>query len=156
MGTATIGVLLVEDFRPYRVFVRSLLAKSPDFQVISEASDGLEAVEKTQHLKPDLVLMDIGLPILNGLDAARRIGNLVPSSKIVFLTLETDIDVVQEAYRSGARGYVAKQQARTELLAVLAAVLQGKPFATSTQVSGGFDAHTGNRVDPFNRRPARL
>jgi len=124
-------ILLVEDFKPYRDFVTSLLCENPDFRIICEASDGLEAVERAQELKPDLVLMDIGLPKLNGLVAARRIRDLVPSSKVVFLTQETAAEVVNEAVRLGAWGYIVKEKAETELLAGLEAILQGKRFGSS-------------------------
>jgi DNA-binding NarL/FixJ family response regulator len=98
---------------------------------ICETSDGGEAIAKARELRPDLILMDIGLPKLNGLETARRIRELVPSAKIVFLTQESDIDVVQEALGIGARGFIAKGQAGTELLAGLELVLQGEPFVSS-------------------------
>ena len=128
-----IQVLLAEDFKPYRAIVASLLAGNPDLRVVCEASDGIEAVEKAKQLQPNLILMDIGLPKLNGLEAARRIHELVPSSKIVFLTQETDIDVVREALSLGAAGYIIKQRAGTDLIAGLAAIFEGRQF-----VSDGF------------------
>src|SRR5215469_17089793 len=102
---STIQILLVEDFKPYRDFVTLLVGQNPHWRVICEASNGVEAVEKAQQLKPDVVLMDIGLPKLNGLEAARHIRQLVPSSKVAFLTQETDMEVVQEALSLGAWGY---------------------------------------------------
>jgi len=86
------------------------LARNTHFQVICEVSDGIEAVEKARLLGPDVILMDIGLPKLNGLEAARRIRELLPASKIVFLTQETDADVVREALKLGAAGYVTEQR----------------------------------------------
>lgn len=130
--TPTISILLAEDFRPYRALVASLLNQESSVQVVGEASDGLEVVDKAQQLRPGLILMDIGLPKLNGLEAAKRILNLNPSAKIVFLTQETDTDVVKEAFSLGAYGYIAKQEAETKLLTALAAILQGRRF-----VSGG-------------------
>jgi two-component system, NarL family, response regulator NreC len=127
---STVRILVVEDFKAYRMFVCSLLAENPVWQVVAEVSDGQEAVRKAQQLRPDVVLMDISLPTLNGLEACRRIHELVPSSKIVFLTKETDIDVVEEAHRLGAWGYIAKDRAGTELLPALASVLEGKRFVT--------------------------
>lgn len=114
-----------------------MLNGNSGLHVISEASDGLEAVEKAQQLRPDLILMDIGLPKLNGLEAARRILGLDPSAKIVFLTQETDIHVVREAFSLGACGYVLKQQVETELLPALAAVLEGRRFVSRGLSDGG-------------------
>ena len=81
-----IRVLVVEDFAPFRQFILSTLASRRDLQVIGEVSDGLEAVQKSAELQPDLILLDIGLPRLNGIEAARRIRMLSPSSRIVFLS----------------------------------------------------------------------
>lgn len=78
-------LLLVEDFLPFRAFVSALLREKPNLQIVSEASDGLEAVRRARELHPDLILMDLGLPGLNGIEAARRIRQLVPRSRIVFL-----------------------------------------------------------------------
>jgi DNA-binding NarL/FixJ family response regulator len=95
--------LVVEDFVPYRRFILSTLAGMGDLQVIGEVSDGLEAVQKAVELRPDLILLDIGLPSLNGIEAARQIRKLVPESEIIFLTQESSADVVQEALRRRSR-----------------------------------------------------
>jgi DNA-binding NarL/FixJ family response regulator len=131
LGTITTRILLVEDFKPHRSSTARILAKSPRFVLISEAEDGLEAVAQAQRLKPDVVLMDIGLPKVNGLEAARRILNLVPLSKIVFLTQETDAEVVREAFSLGGWAYVLKAEAATDLLAALASIDQGKRFVSA-------------------------
>jgi len=123
-------ILVVEDFAPYRRFISSTLASVRDLQVIDEVSDGLEAVQRAVELQPDLILLDIGLPGLNGIEAARKIRNLVPESKIIFLTQESSADVVQEALSVGARGYVVKTEAGTELLNAVEAVLSGKNFVS--------------------------
>lgn len=130
---------MAEDYEPYRALVASLLSKNASLQVVGEASDGLEVVEKAQILWPDIILMDIGLPKLSGLAAARRVLDLNPSAKIVFLTQETDSDVVREAFRVGGWGYVSKQQAETELLTAVTAVLQGRRFVSTGLPSDGFD-----------------
>ena len=127
---ARIRILLVEDFKSYRDFITSLLGENPDLWTICEASDGVEAVRKAQEHTPDVILMDIGLPQLDGLEAARRIRRLVPSSKIVFLTQETSAEVIEAALSLGAWGYVVKQQAGTDLLAALAAIRRGKRFVS--------------------------
>ena len=101
-------------------------------QVIDVASDGLEGVLKAEVLQPDLILLDIGLPKLNGIEAARRIRKVAPDSKIIFLTQESSAEVVETALSLGARGYVLKEDAERDLLAALEAVILGRTFVSST------------------------
>jgi DNA-binding NarL/FixJ family response regulator len=122
---------VVDDFKPFRSFISLLLSKHPNLGEIYEAGDGQEAVEKAEQLKPDVILMDIGLPGLNGLDAARRIREVVPSTKIVFLTQETADEIVKTALSLDTWGYIVKQKVMTDLLAGLDAILQGKRFVSS-------------------------
>ena len=122
----------MEDFEPFRQIIRSILEKRPELQVIGEVSDGLEAVQKAEELKPDLILLDLGLPTLNGIEAARRIRKLVPESKIIFVTQESSADVMQECLSLGAWGYVVKTRVASELLAAVEAVISGKQFISST------------------------
>ena len=124
-------VLVVEDFAPFWQVIRSTLAERPDVQVIDEVADGLEAVQKAELLEPDLVLLDIGLPTLNGIEAARQIRQLAPDSKIIFLSQEFSAEVVEEALRLGAWGYVPKTRAGSDLLPAVEAVLSGKRFVSS-------------------------
>jgi DNA-binding NarL/FixJ family response regulator len=119
LGASLVRILIVEDFSQFRQFICSTLGERNDLQIIGEATDGLEAVQKAVELKPDLILMDIGLPSLNGIDAARQIRKLVPESKIVFLSQESSPDVVQEALSLGARGYVVKKKANSELMTAI-------------------------------------
>jgi DNA-binding NarL/FixJ family response regulator len=100
-------------------------------EVVCELGDGLAAVQKAEELKPDLILMDIGLPGLNGIEAGRQIRKLIPNAKIIFLTQESSKDVVQEALRLGAQGYVVKTRAGRDLLLAVEAVLQGKQYVSS-------------------------
>jgi DNA-binding NarL/FixJ family response regulator len=131
LETPSSRVLVVEDFEPFRRFICSTLGKRPDFQVIEETADGLEAVQKAEELQPDLITLDIGLPSLNGIDAARRIRKLSPKSKIIFMSQESSADVVREALALGALGYVVKAHAGRELLAAVEMVLQGRQFVGS-------------------------
>jgi DNA-binding NarL/FixJ family response regulator len=126
------GILVVEDFDAYRVFITSLLMAKRDVRVIGEATNGLDAVERAQELTPEVILLDIGLPGLNGIEAARRILKLMPESKIVFLTQETSGEIMREALDLGACGYVVKSRAGTDLLPALDAVLQGDRFVSAT------------------------
>ena len=129
---AVIRILVVDDYQPFMRFVRATLQERPELQVIAEAADGLQAVQKAAALKPDLILLDIGLPTLNGIEAARQIRNVSPKSKIIFVSQECSTAVAQEALSFGARGYVVKTRAAMDLPAAVEAVLKGRHF-----VSGG-------------------
>jgi DNA-binding NarL/FixJ family response regulator len=128
----SIRILLVDDFKDWLRQVRLLLQSRPECQVIAEASDGPEAVQKAQDLKPDIILLDVGLPQLNGVEAARQIRQLSPSSKIVFLSQNNNLDTVRVALRTGAQGYVRKTDVKRELLPAMDAVLRGKQFVSSS------------------------
>jgi DNA-binding NarL/FixJ family response regulator len=132
----SVRILVVEDHEQFRRFVCSTLNKKAQLNVVCEVSDGLEAVHKAEELQPDLILLDIGLPSLNGIEAARRICELVPRSKILFLSQESSADIVQGALSVGALGYVAKAKAGSELLSAIRAAIRGKQF-----VSAGLGAH---------------
>jgi DNA-binding NarL/FixJ family response regulator len=124
----SIRVLVVDDYAPFRDFVRTALQKLPELQIIDEASDGLEAAQKAQQLQPELILLDIGLPKLSGIEAARRIREHSPVPKILFVSEYRAWDIAKEALRSGGDGYVVKSNAANELLLAVQSVLQGKPF----------------------------
>ena len=123
-----VRVLIAEDFPPFREYLVATLAKFENLQLICEVSDGLEAVQKAKELKPDLITLDVGLPSLNGIEAARQIRKLVPHAKILFITQESSADVVQDALRVGAQAYVLKTRAATDLVAAVDAVLEGGQF----------------------------
>ena len=126
-----IRVLVVDDFAPWRRFVSSIVEKEPGWQIVCEVSDGLEAVYKAEELQPDLVLLDVGLPELNGIEAARQIRKIVPNLKILFLSASDSVEAVEEALNTGASGYVDKLDAGSELVRAVEAVLQGKLFVSS-------------------------
>jgi DNA-binding NarL/FixJ family response regulator len=123
---ASIRVLVVDDFAPFREFVRLILAERPELEVIGEASDGPEAVHKAVELKPGLILLDLGLPTMNGVEVARRFRELVPDSRIIFFSQESSVDLVEEARRMGVWGYVVKSKAGSQLLPAVDAVISGK------------------------------
>ena len=129
--TAPIRILVVDDFEPYRRSICSMIRQRPDLTVLAEAQDGLEAVRQAGILQPDLVLLDIGLPLLNGIEAARQIAKVASTARIIFLTQESSADVVHEALALGAWGYVIKTQAGTDLLAAVEAVSRGNRFVSS-------------------------
>lgn len=117
-------VLLVDDFEPWREQVRSILQTRPELRVVAEVADGLQAVQKAQELKPDLILLDIGLPSLSGIEAAKIIRERCSQSKIVFVTENTDSEIREAAMASGASGYVVKTNIAHELLDAIAAALR--------------------------------
>src|ERR1700722_2963583 len=129
--TSSVRVLVVDDFEPFRRFVCGMLEKSPNLQFVSEASDGLEAVQKAKEFKPELILLDVGLPKLNGIEAARQVRKLAPESRIIFVSQESSPDLVEEALNLGARGYVVKTRAAIDLLPAVEAVLEGRRFVSS-------------------------
>jgi CheY-like chemotaxis protein len=102
LATSSVRVLVVDDYEPFRRFFCTTLRKKADLQIIGEAADGLEAVQKAEELQPDIIVLDLGLPTPNGIEAARRIRKLSPKSKIIFVTLESSADVVQEGFSLGA------------------------------------------------------
>jgi len=131
LSTSSVRVLVVDDYDAWRRHICSVLKTQKEIQVIAEARDGLEAVQKAQELRPDLILLDIGLPTLNGIEAARRIRNLSPQSKVLFITQETSADIVLGALATGAAGYVVKTDVRTELFTALEAVSRDEKYVSS-------------------------
>ncbi len=134
-GGSPVRILLVEDYEPFRRCVGSMLAAKPELQIVCEVSDGLEAVKKAEELRPDLIVLDIGLPTVNGIEVARKIRRLSPESKILFLSQESSAEVVEEAIGLGALGYVAKVNVASELLAAVEEVRQGRRFVGARAVS---------------------
>lgn len=153
LTTSRIRVFVVDDFEPFRAFVCSTLQQKPELEVVCELSDGSAAVQKAGELKPDLIVLDIGLPALNGIEAARQIRKLIPNTKIIFLSQESSDDVVREALSTGAQGYVAKTRAGSDLLDSVESVLAGKRF-----VSGGLWGHdstdAASTSHPVDLRPS--
>ena len=131
LGTDLIRVLVVDDYEPWHSFISTMLRKEPELQIIGYVSDGLEAVQHAERLQPDLILMDIGLPTLNGIEAACRIREVSPTSKILFVSQNRSPGIVQEALSNGAGGYVVKSHAGSELLPAIKAILEGKRFISA-------------------------
>lgn len=121
-------VLIADDREVIRKQVSLILRSRPGLEVCAEASNGKEAVEKTRDTNPDLIILDITMPILNGLDAARRIRVFAPDIPIVILTIHKSRQLVEEAKKIGVRGYVSKEDARQNLLEAVDAVIQKVPF----------------------------
>jgi DNA-binding NarL/FixJ family response regulator len=128
----SVRILVVDDFEPWRRSIVSMIEEDPELEVIHEASDGLEAVQVCQALQPDLVVLDVGLPKLCGLEVARRIRVVAPDSKILFLSALPSQDVMREALRIGATGYIAKADALRDLLPAVRAAVADQEFLRFT------------------------
>lgn len=129
-------ILVVDDFERWRLTVRSILEDSEDFLIIGEAGDGLEAIEKAVSLRPDIVLLDIGMPVLDGIEAGKKIRQKCPESKIIFLTQQDDWETRSSALSSGAEGYLLKSRAARDLrLAIEKAVFTGSQNQPHDQIS---------------------
>jgi DNA-binding NarL/FixJ family response regulator len=139
--------LLVDDFAGFRRFLRSALDDPVKFH-LSEAADGLEAIQKAKEFEPDLILLDIGMPGLNGIEVAKRILKFTVPPKILFLSLESSPDVVCAALSLGAQGYVHKPRAQSDLLPAIGAVLNGGHFVSrGLGVSLDGNGHAGHRLN---------
>lgn len=126
---AALRTLVVDDHEELRKLLRSMLEAKTECVVVGEATDGLQAIEQAKELQPDLILLDLSLPKLNGMEAGRRILKICPHSKIVFLSQDSSRDVVQGALRLGAAGYLLKSDA-TELPLAVDAILKGEVFVS--------------------------
>jgi DNA-binding NarL/FixJ family response regulator len=143
VGTNFTRLLVVDDNKPWQRFVSTVLQTQTDLKIIGQVSDGMEAVRQAQELQPDLILLDIGVPTINGIEAARRIRQVSTGSKILFLSENCSPDIAEEALSTGARGYVVKSDAASELLSAINAVLEGKQFISA-------------RLASFDTKPAHL
>ena len=150
MPTSSNRVLVVDDSEPFRRVVCSILQNKLEFRTIVEVSDGVKAIELAQAMQPDLIVLDIGLPTLNGIEAARRIRELAPQSKILFVSQESSVDVVQTVLTLGASGYVVKMDAGRELLTAVDAVLRGERFVGSR--FAGHDFTSNGVLAPLQQR----
>lgn len=154
MGKIT--VLIAEDHTIVRKGICSLLEARPDIEVVGEAEDGREAVRKVEVLMPDIVLMDISMPQLNGLEATRQIKKLFPQVKILALTMYTNEEYIFQILQAGASGYVVKQAAPAELVSAIVAVYRGDSFLSpliSKTIIDEYLKHNDQPVqeDPFEK-----
>jgi two-component system, NarL family, response regulator NreC len=140
----TLKVLVVEDNDVFRQFVRNTLEDEIGAVEVSEIPDGLAAFQLALEIKPDLIILDIALPSLNGLEVAKRILESSPATKILFLSQESSKDIVREGFRIGARGYVVKSDAGGELRTALRAVLKGDRFVS--RQGGWLDFRSGLKL----------
>src|SRR5689334_8418298 len=126
-----IRTLVVDDYAPWLHFVSLALAVNPEIQIVGEAQDGLTAIQKAAELKPDLVILDIGLPDMSGIQVARQLLQVAPKTRILFLTENTSRDIVRDALLTGAQGYVVKSFAAKDLVPAVDAVLLDCHFVSA-------------------------
>jgi DNA-binding NarL/FixJ family response regulator len=131
LQTPSIRVLVADDFAPWRKLLHSILQEKSELKIICEVSDGLEALNKARELQPDLILLDIGLPTLSGIEAARQIRTTAPNAKILFISENYSIDIARSTLSAGGSGYVIKSDAGSELMEAIEAVLLGRQFVSA-------------------------
>ena len=129
--SSSLRILVADSFEPWRRYVSSIFEQDQSLQIVGEASNGLEAVQKAIELAPDLVLLSVGLPKLNGIEAVKKISQAAPGVKLLFATQILDADVMAEALRNGAHGYIWKMDAQRELLHAIRAIRAGEKFIGS-------------------------
>jgi DNA-binding NarL/FixJ family response regulator len=142
-----IRILVVDDHEVVRRVICSLVSSDPALDVVCQSADGEGAVEKAEELQPDLVLLDISLPGISGIEAGRRIRRVSPDSYIIFLSQHDSLQMVEDALRVGGHGYVTKMDAGAELLKAIRAVSEGKRFVSQRIVSQGWKTEIQNGAD---------
>jgi DNA-binding NarL/FixJ family response regulator len=148
----TYRVLIVDDYELWRRHIDSALRNDPRWEVVGQAADGPEAVEKARDLEPDLILLDVGLPTLTGIEAARRILAHDPGARIVFLSEQRAWDIVEAALSTRARGYIVKSDVGSDLPSVLEAIVDGRRFVSASVVGPALTRTTSESVGQKTRR----
>ena len=133
-------ILVVDDYEPWRQRLCSVLRKSRRWKIVGEAPDALEAIQQAEALRPDLILLDVELPTLSGIEAARRILARDPSSRILFVSAHRSLDIVEAAMRTGARGYIVKSDSEFELLPAMETIVKGQRFVGAMLTGRTFDS----------------
>jgi DNA-binding NarL/FixJ family response regulator len=142
----TIRILVVDDHPVVRHGLRTLLGARPEWEIIDEAEDGMEAVEKADRLKPDVIVLDVSMPRMDGLEACRRIRKSIPESEVLFVTQHDSAQMMREALSAGARGYVVKSEAARDLLAAVEAVSEHRFFSVHKHEAAG-EKTVGNTTE---------
>lgn len=145
-------VLVVDDHEQWRQHIASMLDSDPRWDLVGEASDGLDAVAKAQLLRPDLILLDITLPTLNGLEVARRVVASHPDAKVLFLSEHRSWDIVEAALATKARGYLIKSDVGGDLFSAMDAVVEGRRFISASVVEPTLRRTSRTSSDSIERR----
>jgi DNA-binding NarL/FixJ family response regulator len=145
-----IHILLADDHEVVRKGLRALLEAQPGWKVIAEATDGRDAVEKAKELHPDVAIVDIGMPCLNGLEATRQIAKKAPRTRVLVLTMHDTNPLIQQVVKAGARGYVLKSDVASDLVAAVEALCRDQTFFTSKVSQIILDQYVGKADDAQN------
>lgn len=150
-----IRLLVADDHKIFRQGIKKLLEEEPDLQVVGESADGRETVKRATELKPDIVLMDIAMANLNGLEATRQIKKALPETKVIMLTMHKNEEYVLQSFQAGASGYILKEGAVEELVSAIRSIHQDKSFLSPTVSKTLVDAYlrkmeTGRTETPFD------
>jgi len=143
-----IRVLICDDHALFREGVKTVLALHPEFEVVGEAEDGREAVERATRLNPDVVLMDISMPVLKGFDATRRVKKALPAARVLILTVYDDEDLVARCLDAGAAGYILKDSPPAQLIYAIQAVNQGQQYLSPRVLTTVVRQFMANPADP--------
>ena len=150
-----IRILLADDHAVVRQGFKMILAAQPDMEIVGEAANGREAVDLAEQLRPDVVVMDVAMPELNGIEATRRLASSVPHARVVALSMHKDSVYVREILRAGARGYLLKDSGAADLVAAIRAVASGESYlspAVSNAVLDDYRRHATNPIDLLTSR----
>jgi DNA-binding NarL/FixJ family response regulator len=150
-----IRILLADDHAVVRQGFKLILNSQPDMEIVGEAGDGREAVELTEKLKPDVVVMDVAMPGLNGIEATRRVADSVPHARVIALSMHKDSVYVREVLRAGARGYLLKESGAGDLVSAVRAVARGEGYLSpgvSNAVLDDYRRHVTNPIDLLTSR----
>jgi DNA-binding NarL/FixJ family response regulator len=161
---ARVRIVIADDHPIVRRGLRTLLESQPNWEVCAEADNGRDALEKVTQLKPDVAIVDIGMPELNGLDTTRQIVKACPQTEVLILTMHQSDEVVREVLHAGAKGYVLKSDADQSLVAAVETLRQHKPFLTSVVTdlvlfryrNGHNENSQGSRLTPREREIVQL
>ena len=151
---SSLRILVVDDHEVVRRGVKALIESRPDWRVCGETGDGREAVLKAKELQPDVAVLDVTMPGLNGLDATRQIRNVAPKTEVLVLTMHTSEDLAREVLSAGARGYILKSDAGRDLVNAVESVARHKPFLTSRIAEMVLDSFLQSA--PKDGRPATI
>ncbi|MBM3754139.1 MAG: response regulator transcription factor [Acidobacteria bacterium] len=150
-----IRILLADDHAVVRQGFRMILGAQPDMEIVGEAGNGREAVEMSQGLQPDVVVMDVAMPELNGIEATRRMGDAAPHARVLALSMHKDSVYVREILRAGARGYLLKDSIDVDLLAAVRAVAKGEGFLSPAVSDSVLDDYRKHVTDPLDLLSSR-